>query len=201
MSRTETTHPSLLLRVRDHGDHESWQTFHARYGHLLYRYARSRGATHDDAQDVAQEVLLQFVRTVERFEYDAAKGRFRAYLRAAVVHEMARHARRRDRQPPGLDPRCFDFVAAERKADDDEDWQAEWRLGRLRWTVQDIAAEFDATTLKAFEMHVLAGCAVAETADKLGISKWRVYRARRRVLRRLAGALNGAGEERGEHEP
>lgn len=193
MSRTETTNASMLLRLRNGGDEASWRDFHARYGHLLYRYARSRGAAHAEAEDAAQEVLMRLVGCIDQFDYDPRRGRFRGYLRTAVVHELGRRARRDARQPAGLDPQTIDLVAAEREADADEVWQTEWRLAWLRTTVQDIAGEFDQVTLKAFEMFVLAGCPANDTAEKLGISKWRVYRARQRVLRRLSSELGRQG--------
>ncbi|MCK4661098.1 MAG: sigma-70 family RNA polymerase sigma factor, partial [Phycisphaerae bacterium] len=60
---------------------------------------------------------------------------------------------------------------------------------RLRQAVQSIAAEFDPTALKAFEMHILAGCPVIKTAEELGLSKWGVYRAKNRILKRVKEKL------------
>ena len=189
MSSADKTHPSFLLRLRDRADKLSWPEFHERYGHMLYRYARARGAGHADAEDVVQDVEMQLFQAIEGFEYDARRGRFRAYLRAAVIHALSRRADRAARQPIGLDPRAFNHLATQNEAVADEIWEAEWQLHRLRWAVQSIAGEFEPVALKAFEIHVLAGCAVRETADKLGISKWRVYRARDRVLKRLKEKL------------
>lgn len=58
-----------------------------------------------------------------------------------------------------------------------------------------VAGGFEPSTLKAFEMHVLAGRSVAETADKLGISKASVYQAKSRVLKRLRQRLAMADPE------
>lgn len=197
MTRIQTTHPSLLERLRDRDDQGSWRVFQAQYGHLLYRYARGRGASHADAEDVAQEVVMQFVRAAPGFRYDRSRGRFRGYLRAAVIREMARRARRDRRRPVALGANVVELLAVDRGpgrgSDDDVLWRTEWWLGRLRWATARIAGEFDAVTLKAFEMHVLAACPVAETATKLGISKWRIYRARRKILRRLAIELGEGG--------
>lgn len=189
MSSADKTHPSFLLRLRERADKLSWPEFHERYGHMLYRYARARGAVHADAEDVVQDVEMQLFQAIEGFEYDARRGRFRAYLRTAVIHALSRRADRAARQPIGLDPRACDHLATPDEAVADEIWEAEWQLHRLRWALQSIAGEFEPVVLKAFEMHVLAECAVSETADRLGISKWRVYRARDRVLNRLREKL------------
>lgn len=194
MSHASRTHPSLLLRLRDGEDELSWARFHARYGHLLYRFARSRGASHTDAEDVVQEVETQLFQAIGGFEYDGRKGKFRSYLRSAVIHALARRASKESRQPAGLDPHTLDSRATDKAMDGDEDWAREWQLQRLRQAMQDIADEIDPTTLKAFEMCVLAGKPVAYTAEMLEISIWSVYRARNRVLQRLKAWL-------AEHEP
>ena len=52
-----------------------------------------------------------------------------------------------------------------------------------------IANAFESTTLKAFEMHVLGGRSVTETAWLLGLSKWSIHQAKSRVLKRLTERL------------
>ena len=55
--------------------------------------------------------------------------------------------------------------------------------------MQSIADEFEARTLRAFEMHVLAGQSVEVTATDLQLSKSSVYQAKSRVLKRLRERL------------
>jgi RNA polymerase sigma-70 factor (ECF subfamily) len=187
MGEADTTHLTFLLRLRDRSDELGWQQFHERYGQLLYRYARSRGAGHADAEDIVQEVEMYLFKAAQGFEYDARKGRFRAYLRAAVVHAMGRRASKQVHQPTGLDPGKFDHLSSQDAAD--ARWEREWQLHRLRWAMRSVAEGFEPTTLKAFEMHVLGGRGVTETADKLGLSKASVYQAKSRVLKVLRERL------------
>jgi RNA polymerase sigma-70 factor (ECF subfamily) len=190
MSHMDSTRLTFLLRLRDRADTLSWHEFHDRYGQLLYRYARGRGASHADAEDVVQEVEMYLFKAIEGFEYDARKGRFRAYLRSAVVHALGRRAAQQARQPAALDPQGFDFLAAQKEASQDMRWEREWQLHRLRWAMQSIIGEFEPATLKAFELHVLAGQSVEETARQLELSKASVYQARSRVLKRLRERLS-----------
>jgi RNA polymerase sigma-70 factor (ECF subfamily) len=189
MGEADTTHLTFLLRLRDRADKLSWQEFHERYGQLLYRYARSRGASHADAEDIVQEVELYLFKALDGFEYDVRKGRFRAYLRSAVMHALARRASKQAQQPAGLDPRTFDYLASQKEAGADARWEREWQLHRLRWAMRSVAETFEPATLKAFEMHVLAGRSVTETADELGLSKASVYQAKSRVLKCLKERL------------
>jgi len=189
MADPGTTRLSFLLRLRDHADTLTWQQFHERYGELLYRYARSRGASHADAEDIVQEVELGLFKALGGFEYDARKGRFRAYLRAAVVHAMKRRAQRQDREPVALDPQRLDYLTSHDEASSDAEWERQWQLHRLRWALRSVAGHFESQTLRAFELHVLGGLSVEKTATELGLSKASVYQARHRVLKALRERL------------
>jgi RNA polymerase sigma-70 factor (ECF subfamily) len=189
MGSGDTTRLTLLLRLRDRADTVSWQEFHERYGQLLYRYARARGATHDVAEDVVQEVELYLFKAMPGFEYDARNGRFRTYLRSAVMHALGRRAQREARQPAKLDPEALDYAACAAEAEQDAQWEREWQLHRLRWAMQAIAGDFEPNTLRAFELHVLAGKAVNETATEVGLSPASVYQAKSRVLKALKEKL------------
>jgi RNA polymerase sigma factor (sigma-70 family) len=189
MSRSDLTHLSLLLRLRDRADQLSWQEFHERYGELLYRYARSRGAGHADAEDAVQEVEMYLFKAMPGFEYDSRKGRFRAYLRSAIVHALSRRAQQQAREAPPLDPQNFDYLAGHEEASADARWEREWQLHRLRWALRSIADQFEPNTLKAFELHVLADRPVEETAEATGLSRASVYQARCRVLRAVREQL------------
>ena len=189
MQDQDSTRLTLLLRLRSRTDQLSWQEFHERYGELLYRYARACGASPVDAEDVVQDVEMYLFKAMEGFEYDAAKGRFRTYLRTAVVHATARKAKKQIRQGEVLDPRTFDYLAAVREVAQDERWEREWRLHRLRWALRAIASEVEPNTLEAFRRHVPADQPVAETAGQLGMSTASVYQAKSRILKRVKQKL------------
>ncbi len=189
MSLDDTTRFTLLLRLRDRTDKLSWDEFHDRYGELLYRYARSRGASHADAEDAVQEVEMYLFKAMEGFQYDARKGRFRGYLRSAIIHALGRRASKHTRERAGLDPHSLDGVAAGMDANSDERWEREWRFHRLRWALRSVSEEFEETTLSAFQLHVLAGLSAEDTAKDLSLSKASVYQAKSRVLKRLRDRL------------
>jgi len=184
MKGVDTTHLSFIERLRDRSDRMSWVEFHERYGELLYRYARRRGATHGEAEDIVQEVELYLFKALDGFRYDQRKGRFRGYLRSSVVHAMGRHASREAPREATVDPRTIEALGDGNNGNDPS-WEREWQLHRLRWAMRSISTEFEPATLEAFRLHVLAGRSVEETAAQLGMNKASVYQAKSRVLRRL----------------
>lgn len=189
MADQDSTRPTLLLRLRNRTDQLSWQEFHERYGELLYRYARARGASAVDAEDVVQDVEMYVFKAMEGFEYDVRKGRFRAYLRSAVVHTMGRRAKKQARQGEVLDPQTFDYLAGQHEAEQDDRWDHEWRMHRLRWALRAISSDVEPITLEAFRLHVLVGRSAGETAGQLNLSAASVYQAKSRILKRVKQKL------------
>ncbi len=195
MAPLDTTRMTLLLRLRDRSDKLSWDEFHERYGDMLYRYARSRGAAHADAEDLVQEVEMYLFKALDGFEYDVRKGRFRGYLRASMVHAMGRKANKDARQGTSIDPNDFDYIAADDDASNDDLWTREWRFQRLRWAMTAVAGEIEPSTLQAFQLHVLANRPADEVAEETGLSKASVYQAKSRVLKRLRDWLHANDPE------
>jgi len=179
-----TTRLSFLERLRDGADTRSWVHFHKYYGELLLKYARRLGASREAAEDVAQEVEMYVFKAMGKFHHQERKGCFRAYLRSAVVHALARRTKAQVRQEVVLDPRVLDQLA---KTDvlQDAAWQQEDYFHRIRWAMRSIAGEFEPVTLEAFRLQVLSDEPASDTAAKLGISKDSVYQAKSRVLKRL----------------
>lgn len=189
MQASEPTRLTFLMRLRDRSNSVGWNEFQERYGELLYRYARGSGASHVDAEDAVQEVVLYLFKAMEGFEYDARKGRFRSYLRKSVINALARLQKKDAKQAAPIDPQNFDFVKAKTEAGADERWEHEWRLHRLRWALREVASELEEKTMQAFQLHVLAGLSVEKTALEVGISKASVYQAKSRVLKRVREQL------------
>ena len=179
-----TTRLSFLDRLRNQQDAGCWVQFHEHYGELLFSYARRLGASHHAAEDVVQEVEMYVFKAIDRFQHRERKGSFRAYLRSAVVHALARRASGNKRRESVLDPQALDSLA-KTDAVDDVAWQQEQYLHRLRWALRSIASEFEPVTLEAFRLYVLANRPVGETAEQLGLSRDSIYQAKTRILKRL----------------
>lgn len=184
VSTVGTTHLSFLDRLRDRANPVAWTEFNERYRELLYCYARRRGSSHLEAEDVAQEVTMYLFKAMDRFEYNAARGRFRGYLRCAVSNAVSRRQSRSARTEKYVTPESLDSIS-QAIDETDEQWEREWRLHKLRTALQSISSEFEVSTMEAFRLHALAGRSVEETAVQLGMSKSNVYQAKCRVLKRL----------------
>src|SRR5262245_23934350 len=74
------TSVSLIARVRDRTDVESWREFYQFYQPLLRRYLRSIGLEEHSVNDVIQDVFVRLLKSLPNFVLDSKRGRFRSYL-------------------------------------------------------------------------------------------------------------------------
>src|SRR5260221_2934833 len=74
------TRVSLLGRLKDWGDQQSWQEFFDIYHRLIQSVALKAGLTQSEAQDVVQETILTVAKKIGDFRSDPAKGSFKGWL-------------------------------------------------------------------------------------------------------------------------
>ena len=77
---TLPTRVSLLERVKNLQDRNSWREFYSRYETKVIGIARSRGLTEHDAEDVAQEVFKRVAKTIGDYKTSQQPGSFRSWL-------------------------------------------------------------------------------------------------------------------------
>lgn len=169
------------------------------YWFPLYAFARRRGEDHLDAQDAVQSL---FANLLERRDLDALspeRGRFRAFLLAAMKHVLANAQRRERAQKRGgaVTTISIDFDSAEmRYAAEPVDaltpetlFDRSWALEVLQRTLDLLALEYEAEGRRALFDHLekeLAGADVgyAAVGAALGMSEGAVKVAAHRLKRR-----------------
>jgi RNA polymerase sigma-70 factor (ECF subfamily) len=191
------TSASLLERLRCQPDDASWRRLVDLYTPLLRGWLRRHLVPHADADDLVQEVLAVLVRELPHFEYDPARGSFRAWLRAITVNRLRLFWRARQARP--LATGDSDLA---RKLDELEDphsdlsqqWNREHDRHVAQRLLEVLEVEFETTTWQAFRRVALAGAKAPEVAAELGLSLNAVYLAKYRVMRRLREEMRGLSD-------
>src|SRR6266404_3336509 len=89
------TRQSLLSRLKNWDDRESWRDFFETYWRLIYGLAVKSGLTPSEAEDVVQETLLAVAKEMPDFKYDPARGSFKGWLLEVTRRRIANQVRRR----------------------------------------------------------------------------------------------------------
>jgi RNA polymerase sigma-70 factor (ECF subfamily) len=192
----DRTSVSLLDRLRQaRADASDWKRFQGLYLPLIQRWLSRIPGLGDEAEDLAQDVLVVLIREIPRFQRQR-EGSFRAWLRQITVNRVRTYRRQRFRRAAvPLDP-ADDFL--ESLADPNSDLAREWDRDHDQHVFQKLLAlvqpEFHPTTWEAFRRFAMDGHPVADVARELGLSENAVILAKSRILKRLrqeAGELLG----------
>lgn len=197
------TRGSLLARLRQWDDAEGWREFFNTYGDLLYRFAVRSGLDAAAAQDAVQEVMLAVAKQMPQFQYDPAKGSFRAWLytqaRWRIVDSLRRRQRDNQTEPlssiEGQGQSGSSAALVEPMTDPLEViWEAEWRENQLARALAQVKSLVSPGQFQMFQLMAIKGWDKAEITRTLKVSRAQVYMAKMRVGRLLRRELERLGE-------
>jgi RNA polymerase sigma-70 factor (ECF subfamily) len=174
------THASLLLRVRDPGDHQAWAEFQTRYGPMIRGWCRHWFPR--ETEDKVQDVYCKLVDRLRTFEYDPAKGRFRGWLKTVTNRLMSDLKTLAPTLVPDDDP-CLD--QAEARLDLYERLAAEYDLELLETARDHVRGRVLDHTWRAYVETAERGRNPSEVARELGMKVGAVFQAKHRVITEL----------------
>ncbi len=195
LSNIPATRKTLLLRIRDSGNTEAWQTFVELYTPLIYHFCIRRGLQEADCRDVLQNVFLSVHRQIQEFEYDPERGRFRNWLITLVLRQISRDQSRTDRGTKGRGGGLGDFLVRGIRKDEEQHWNEDFQQRVLELAMARIREEFSPDVFGAFEAVWYYERKPAEVAQESNQSPAWVYQAKFRVLKRLKQELEFLGDD------
>lgn len=193
------TRGSLLIRLNAEGTDErevGWQDFYDRYVPLITGFARRAGAKDEEAEDVAHEVMANFFRASERFDYDPDTGRFRGYLKAATLNAMRARWRK---QRPMVDVDAGTDLPIEDRCNVDDAWDREWTrnlISRALATVRHSGKQSE-QSWEAFELYGRRGVPIEEVSERLGMKPDAIRQAKSRIARQVRQEIERLRAEEG----
>jgi RNA polymerase sigma-70 factor (ECF subfamily) len=186
------TRRSLLGRLKDWNDQESWREFFDTYWRLIYHVALKSGLTAAEAQEVVQETVLRVAKKMKRgFQYDPAQGSFKGWLLQLTGWQIANQFKKRSppASPPPLPTEGTRTSTVERVPDSkarltlDRLWEAEWHDQVLAAAMERVRRRMRPLQFQAFHMSVAQHKPVSEIARFLGINAAQVYLAKHHAAR------------------
>jgi RNA polymerase sigma factor (sigma-70 family) len=190
------TRKSLLTRLKDWDDHDSWRTFFEMYWKLIYRTAMRAGLKDEEAQEVVQETVINVSKKIKDFEYRAENGSFKAWLLQQTRWRIKDQLRKRqgrmvlvsDREADRLQAAEENFAPepGERVEDlensvSDASWDEGWESTLLDAALERVKRRVDARQYQVFHQLMLKGRKPKEIARALKIARPRIYLIKHRL--------------------
>jgi RNA polymerase sigma factor (sigma-70 family) len=187
------TRPSLLRRVKDWRDQESWREFYDTYKRIVFALAIKSGLTEAEADDIVQDTFLEVAQKMPKFEYDPARGSFKGWLLKLTRWRVRDYLRKRQRTPDaassrpedGSGRRLLEAIPNPTEADLDAIWEKEWEAGLMEAALEKVRGKTDPEKFQIFDLYVQKEWAPEKVASTLGITLNQVYLAKHRVTELL----------------
>jgi RNA polymerase sigma-70 factor (ECF subfamily) len=202
---------SLIGRLKNWDDGESWQEFFDSYWKLIYSVALKAGLADVEAQEVVQETIISVAKKMPEFECDPAAGSFKSWLLTLTRWRITDQLRKRGKGPRDSSWRDAGGVrnqphrqaiparpigdaartsTAERIPDPVDSelemiWNEEWEKNLLQVATERIKHRVDPEDFQMFDFLVLKQWTALKVASKLGVNLARVYAAKYKVSRLL----------------
>lgn len=197
-----TTHWSVVLAAgRGHSEQSdrALDELCRTYWFPLYAYVRRRCSSKEDAEDLTQAFFASFLARNYLEKLESERGRFRAYLLAAVKHFLANEWEKRKAQKRGGNATSFslDWETADTKfqvadanvVSPDLAFDREWAVALLDRVIEELRKEYQAgkrevlfDRLKVFLMpgEVTLKEAARDLKMEEGAARVAVHRLRKR---------------------
>jgi RNA polymerase sigma factor (sigma-70 family) len=184
------TRGTLLFRLRNWEDSNSWDEFYRLYRRLVYGFARRSGLSHEEAEEVTQDVFTQVAKSIHDFESSPSRGSFRSWLMNLTRWRVVDKVRKR---APGL-------LSSARTAQSDhtstidripdpiegeDQWDQEWKGHLLDIALQRIARRSRPKHIQVFELHVRQRWSVLRVSREMGINPASIYLITHRLTKQL----------------
>ncbi len=189
------TNMDLLLQLKSDetvNREMGWGIFVDRYGPIICGFARNAGLPSGEADDVMQNVLFNFFKVADQFEYDPSKGRFRGYLKRITLNAIRQ--RYRKRREANLDTHGMQ-VAEDGRDDLEAVFDREWAEHLLSEAMTEARPKFEPKTWEAFELYGRRGMSAERAAERLEMTPESVRHAKSRVMKAVREIVTRLREE------
>jgi RNA polymerase sigma-70 factor (ECF subfamily) len=188
------TRRTLLSRLKQWDDHESWQDFFNTYWKLIYGVALRAGLGEPEAQDVVQDTIVSVAKQMPNFKYNPAVGSFKTWLLLITRRRINDHLRKQYRRIKSDDPAPGETSQTARIAcipdpsstELDAIWDEEWKRQLFDAAVQHVKSQVDAKQFQIFDCYVLKDWPVKDVVSTFGVTPNQIYVLKHRISTLIA---------------
>ena len=177
------TRASLLGRLKDLDDHESWKEFFETYWKLIYSSALKARLAPQEAEDVVQETILSVTRAMPDFEYDRSLGSFKSWLLKITWRRINDRKRVKAKDHKIIDPEGDAHDEQHPAPEVADHWEQDWERNLMDAAITAVKAKVDPKQYQVFDLGVFKHWDASKISKTLNISKAKVYLTKHRIQR------------------
>lgn len=197
------TRASLLYRIKDWQNEESWNDFVNTYRRLIYSVALKSGLTSAEADEVLQETFIAVSKNIGGFDYDPKIGSFKAWLMQQTRWRITDQFRKRQRgiaADTHRDGETAHTATIERIPDTngntlDRIWDAEWRQGLLAAATARVRRRAQPEHYQLYHLFAVQNWPAKKIAETLEVTVNQVNIATHRVKKLIKEEVAGLRKE------
>lgn len=183
-----TTSKSLLDRIAA-GDEISWDEFYEKYCGIVRGIAKIKGLDTAEADDICQQVMLQFFKQSKTFRFDPDIARFRTYFGRIINSKINSYYRKKKEKP------ADEIEPAPVEDKTNELFLAEWRKMILKEAERELKNRVAPETFQAYELYAVQNRPAEKVAAYLDCSVNQVYQAKKRCFAMMREILLKMNEQ------
>ena len=183
-----TTSKTLLDKIAS-GDEISWDEFYLKYAPIVKALAKFKGLDANAAEDVCQQVMLQFFKQSKTFKFDPNIAKFRTYFGRIVNAKIVNYYRKRG-EVSSNEPEEIPVDSEEEKL-----FMDEWRKAVLKEAEQELKQRVAPETFQAYELYAVQNRPVKKVAEYLDCTENQVYQAKKRCFAMMREILLAMHEQ------
>jgi len=180
---------SLLSRLKDWDDQESWRQFFDTYWKLIYGTALKTGLTNTEAQEVVQETFIAIAKHMPEFKANASTGSFKAWLmnltRWRITDQLRKRPRGESMHRPCSDETTrtatIERVPSPTTAGIESDWNREWERNLIEVATDRVKRHAKPEAFQIFDLLVNKRWSALKVAQRLHVSLAQVYYAKCKI--------------------
>jgi len=182
------TRRSLLSRLKNRDDQQSWKLFFDTYWKLIFHAAIKAGLTKEEAEDVVQETVIQVMEKMPGFRYDAGIGSFKGWLLRTAGWRIIDHIRSRQRgvcDISGNSDTSIGMAPIEQMADPwpalERIWDQEWETNLTEVALSRLKNKVDPKHYRVFDLYVLQEWPISRVSQALRVNVAQIYLIKHRL--------------------
>ena len=183
------TRQTLLERLRNLDDQESWKEFFDTYWRLIFCTALRAGLRPEEAEDVVQDTIFSVSKSIPGFKYDRRLGSFKGWLLQTTHWRIRDQFRKRDKLACLSDQPMGQVHEGSVPPEVETIWEDEWCSNLLSVALDRVKARCDSKHFQAFQLSFQEEWPIKKVAATLNITIPRLYLIKHRLSKILVEEL------------